>query len=209
MEELITEKEGIKENMCAAASFYKDELTAAAYKLMMVDKNGVIEEFALRFSVYNFKHLAGLHKLESFKNPNSKTCFTKLLKSEITEKEIDEVLGKRRVKDRIEHLYLIKDMLSVGSEIRKSENKTFGKKIKADYILTKKTDDKRFAHLFLKETESGVLVPVSFIVHNNGKYLKKCYDRRKILSIEELPVCNAEKDKYYEKHRNKFQKAAS
>lgn len=191
MDLLAEEKEETKEKLSDAAKLYND-VSNADYLMKIGDRKGVGKEWKIVFNKENFKHTLGLHKCESFEELGSRRCLEKLIKRQVTEKEIDEVDKFPQTKDRIENFSKIKEMLSGDGYAIKSKNGWFNcydgtKGIKADYMLTSKIEGKGFAHLFLKETSDGVLEPITFIVHNNKKYMENCTDRRKILWVKELP----------------------
>lgn len=191
MKSLNGSEEEVKEFLSDVAKLYKD--MTGTYLIKVSDRKGKGKELTVVLGKENFLHLCGVGKSTNFEQVSSRKCLKRFLNNEISGKEIEDLSQISETKERLENFYLIKEMLSVGGEIRERKTNNSSSKIKGEYLLTKKIESGGYAHLFLKKTKSGDYVPETFIVHRNRKYLDECGNARKILWVKELPS-DGEKD---------------
>jgi len=122
--------------------------------LMIVARKGNSVRFKLSFEEWDFKHLAGIHKLADtglYKMPAA-VLFNDILIDKITESDIKESVHFGEIKERIENLKNLEDCLDNNMTVFKwNSNKGKYSRINADYILKENIPDEKKAYVFLRE----------------------------------------------------------
>lgn len=171
------------------ANYYEKNLIGYFFKFTVARKGQTID-LKLRFSAMNFKHLLGLHKLRDLPalSAKSQSLYHSALNGKLTLTDIKKSKYYEEIKNRIDNVQKIRDLLFSKELFFKSLKGEFGTFIKADYLLAQKIGEE-YIYLFLKN-ERDFVAPISFFCDDSDKYFRRNSVSWKILSVKELNVIN-------------------
>ncbi len=138
----------------------------------ILGRKGKLYRFTLSFEPHDFHHLAGLHKLEdlSWLRKNRERIFKDILLQRITYDDIKKSLLFDRIKNRIENLGRLQELLdSQDTVFIWLKNKTKYSNIDANYLIVCKNNNNTF-YLFVKEETLDKVRPISFFARTNQDY---------------------------------------
>lgn len=177
------------------AKFYEENLDNRRF-LLKAGKKGKILELNILFTSEQFKHLVGLHKLEDIPETKfgSRRIYRNILNGDLKYETIKSSKYYEQIEKRLEYFFGLKTTLFSNELMIKSLKGDFYKII-ADFMLTKKDSKYGNAHLFLKNTEESIVLPVTYIIQEDNRYLENMPNKWKVLSVEEIVESDEIKEK--------------
>jgi len=122
--------------------------------LMVITRKSNSVQFKLLFEEWDFKHLAGIHKLtdtDLYKMPAA-NLFNNILRDKITESDLKASIYFNEIKERMENLKNLESYLDNNMLVFKwDRNKGGYSKVSADYVLKENIPDDKKAYVFLRE----------------------------------------------------------
>lgn len=170
-----------------SVKYYRENLQRKEINICAGRKNEAID-LHVDFGLEQFKHLAGLHKLEDMPyiaKEKSRRLFERIENGEITSNAISRSEYCSQVLERLECIRHIKSIITEAKYIYKSPKKSFYN-IDADYMLSKTDESLINIHLFLKEDRKGHVVPVSILSCATDKFNNFPCSRWTILSKDKI-----------------------
>lgn len=174
-----------------SVKYYREHLQGKEIGLCAGRKNEAID-LLVDFGLEQFKHLAGLHKLEDMPyiaKDKSRRLIERIEHGEITSDKISRSEYYPQVIERLECINHIKSIITESKYIYKSPKKSFYN-IEADYMLSQKDELLKNIHLFLKEDQKGHVVPVSILSCATDKFNNFPCSRWTILAKDKIEQQN-------------------
>jgi hypothetical protein len=113
------------------------QLTDIEYSFTLGHKNK-LTHFLLAFSLYDFHHLAGLHKLNDIDciRGNRERVFSRILSNEISYFELSKSCNFEEVQKRIEYLYRLEQFIDDNEIVfHYDPSKNWNSRIQASFLL--------------------------------------------------------------------------
>lgn len=154
-----------------------ERLTHFQYRII-VGRKGRTLELKITFSVTDFHHLAGLHKLVDISKVNAgkrEVLFRKILSGEIDEKLLQESCYYLKMRSRLYSLQQLEEFLDSNALIFRFDRKKVkgSSSIRADFLLQNDCDG-RMNYLFLApRRENDTQVCISFFPKGRTDYAFK------------------------------------
>lgn len=170
---------------------------------IIVGRKGETLEFVIGFHPSNFHHLAGLHKLidvSHFQDIRRSDVLKKLLSGEYSMKDVENSKYIKKIRERIDLVAGLEDFLDSNEFIfRYDSHKNKGSRIKADFLLQSKKNE-REAYLFLvKRSPDGSECACGSMFFRTGKDYAKGQERFTLLYKEKINLMTGESIVQYDK----------
>ena len=170
-----------KDLLYQAVKFYADNLAGKRFEIV-AGKNNVQNVHVIHFSIENFYHLLGLHKLTDIpliQRP-IRNVYHEILKGKITFDDIASSQYFQEMEDRLIHHRELLNILHIDSLYYRSLHGEF-KGIKADYFLCNEIIPRTlYGFLFTKANSS----PVSFFTRSEKESYIRNSVRWTVLSVK-------------------------